>query len=252
MSTFHQNGVTCILPEADWMKKRLWFLAWTVSLAVMNSAAAAADASVKLNPKLRAYVDARIAEFERIPPERKELLEKLAAYVQSRASAGQPVKLTFICTHNSRRSHLSQLWSTVAAAHYGIGNVASFSGGTESTAFNPRAVAALERAGFEIEQGPEADNPRYRVVFASGVEPQVCFSKVYDSAPNPTQDFCAIMTCSQADESCPTVQGAVLRLAIAFDDPKSADGTPQESATYDERGAQIARELLYAFSRVKG
>jgi len=145
---------------------------------------------------------------------------------------------------------MAQLWAAAAAASYGIGDVETFSGGTEATAFNPRAVAALERAGFEIKTSAPGDaNPKYLVRLSSASDALECFSKVYDQAPNPTSDFCAVMTCSAADEACPRVAGATLRLAIPYDDPKVADGTPDEAATYDERCAQIAREMLFAISR---
>jgi arsenate reductase len=147
---------------------------------------------------------------------------------------------------------MAQLWASVGAAHYGVKNVETFSGGTEATAFNPRAVAALQRAGFKIEQGPQKTNPRYKVFIGTPAEPLVCFSKVYHAEPNPKSDFCAVMTCAQADKNCPIVHGASVRLAICYEDPKTADGTPMEGARYDERCAQIAREMLYAFSLVKG
>lgn len=209
------------------------------------------DGRAVLNPQLRAYVGNRELEFEQIPAERKRQLEKVAAYVMERLAANEPARLTFICTHNSRRSHFAQLWSAAAAVHYGIRNVETFSGGTEATAFNPRAVAALERAGFDIERQSGIANPRYSAAFANGVQPQICFSKVYNEAPNPTNDFCAVMTCSQADEACPVVNGASLRMAIPYKDPKISDGTAEESQVYDERCAQIAREMLYLFGRVK-
>jgi arsenate reductase (thioredoxin) len=205
----------------------------------------------KLNPQLREYIVARIGEFDQIPAERKAELRKLATYVRGRLAASQPAQLTFICTHNSRRSHLGQLWAAAGAAYYGVPNVATFSGGTEATAFNPRAVAALQRAGFKVTKLSEDSNPQYQVVLGEGLEPELCFSKIYDQAPNPTSDYCAVMTCSQADKACPVVRGAAMRVAIPYDDPKAFDGTPQEAAQYSERCAQIAREILYLFSQVK-
>ena len=59
------------------------------------------------------------------------------------------------------------------------------------------------------------------------------------------------MTCSRADESCPVVMVADLRVGIPYDDPKAADGTPEESARYDERCKQIATEMFYLFSLVE-
>jgi protein-tyrosine-phosphatase len=210
-----------------------------------------ADEPGRLSPALQKYVETRISEFDKIPEERKEQLKKMAEYVQSHTSAGQHARLTFICTHNSRRSHMGMLWAAVAAAYYHVPNVETFSGGTEATAFNPRAIGAMQRAGFKIEPGAEKTNPREKVFIGTSGEPLVCFSKVYDSEPNPKSDFCAVMTCAQADKNCPLVRGATQRIAITYEDPKASDGTPQEAATYDERCAQIAREVLYAFSLVK-
>jgi arsenate reductase (thioredoxin) len=223
---------------------------------VWSRGAVAGEHDARFNATIAAYIEARIAEFARISPDRKARLEELARYVQGRVSPGRSAKLTFICTHNSRRSHMSQLWAAVASARYGIDEVETYSGGTERTAFNPRAIAALERAGFEITQRQEntsvaSENPPYTIAFAADREPLVCFSKVYDSDPNPSSDFCAVMTCSEADENCPAVRGAEYRVNLPFEDPKVADGTPQEVATYDERCAQIAREMLFAFSRIK-
>lgn len=204
-----------------------------------------------LRPSLHSFVEARVMEFDQISKERKVQLEKIAKYVQERTQSGQPARLTFICTHNSRRSHMSQIWAAAAARHYGVKGVEVFSGGTEATAFNPRAVAALQRAGYKIEIVEEGKNPRFAVKFQETGDPLVCHSKVYNDPPNPKQDFCAVLTCSQADKACPVVEGAALRVAVPFEDPKVADSTPAEAATYDERCAQIAREMLYVYSQVE-
>jgi len=68
---------------------------------------------------------------------------------------------------------------------------------------------------------------------------------------NPKSEFCAIMTCSQADEGCPFVPGAEKRIPITYDDPKEFDNTPQQSEKYKERSIQIASEMFYVFSKIK-
>jgi hypothetical protein len=60
------------------------------------------------------------------------------------------------------------------------------------------------------------------------------------------------MTCSEADKNCPVVRGAAVRVALPYEDPKVADGTPAEAARYDERSRQIATEMFYLFSEVRG
>lgn len=202
-----------------------------------------------MNDSLTSFIEARKLEFAQIPEARKSELRELAAFATNRRAANQIARLTFICTHNSRRSHLAQVWAQVAANHFGVDGVEAFSGGTEATAFNPRAISALQRAGFDITASNDPTNPRYQVRFADNVDPLECFSKVFSESPNPTSDFCAVMTCSDADEKCPLIQGAALRLPIKYEDPKVADDSAEETTKYDERCAQIAREMLFAFSQ---
>lgn len=202
-------------------------------------------------PTLTETKEKLVKEFSQISAERKELLNELTQFVQSQVNAGKKVYLNFICTHNSRRSHLSQIWAQAAAYYYGVPGVECFSGGTEATAFNPRAVKAMQDAGFSISKTKDGDNPVYEVRFASDAEPIIAFSKKYDDPFNHNKDFAAIMTCSHADENCPLVLGASGRIALTYDDPKEFDDTPLESAKYTERVHQIGREILFAFSQVK-
>ena len=218
------------------------------TLVNLLSVASANSQEPKLFDEVAAFIETRESEFDQIPAERKKQLELLSNYLRECHSSGKIARLVFVCTHNSRRSHMSQLWAAVAAVHYGLESVETFSGGTESTAFNPRAIAAMKRAGFQFEMEKAGTNPSYLVSFANSGKPQTCFSKVYSDTVNPDTDFCAIMTCTSADKSCPTVPGAVKRIAIPFEDPKIADGAPEEASKYDERSAQICREILYAFS----
>ena len=204
-----------------------------------------------IDTKLRSYLENRTAEFDQIPIERKTQLKKISLYVHGRSKANQISRLTFICTHNSRRSQMSQIWAATAADYYGFRNIETFSGGTETTAFNPRAVAAIERAGLIVDKTDESKNPRYTVRIHQAAKPLVCFSKVYNEAPNPSESFCAVMTCAQADKNCPIVDGCSLRVSLPYDDPKAADDTPEEPEKYDERCRQICREMLYLFSQVE-
>ncbi|MFN3664537.1 MAG: protein-tyrosine-phosphatase [Sediminibacterium sp.] len=204
-----------------------------------------------LNPALETYIADAKKGFAKIPKDRKKELDKIALFIQTKVKSGESAQLTYICTHNSRRSHFGQIWAATAAAYYGIPNVKTFSGGTEATAFNERSVAACKRVGFEITKTSEEKNAVYEVKYASDAEPLKAFSKKYDDRSNPQSGFCAVMTCSQADQACPLVKGAVLRVAIPYDDPKAFDGKPEETAKYDERCRQIATETLYMFSKVK-
>jgi protein-tyrosine-phosphatase len=191
------------------------------------------------------YISRLEGSLKEIPAQRKNKLTAIADYVQSKESA----KLTFICTHNSRRSHFCQIWSAVMAKYFDIDNIENFSGGTEATAFNPRAVEAIKRAGFKVED-PGGENPRYKVFFVEDEEPLICFSKTFDDSYNPQKEFAAVMTCTDADKNCPFVPGAEKRFSMPYVDPKEADGTSQEAETYDARCRQIAAEMYYLMSKV--
>lgn len=205
--------------------------------------------STAFYPELKRYLTEATNRFDVIPNDRKSELAKVADYVRERLSKSEPAKLTFICTHNSRRSHLSQIWAQVAAEYYGLVGVKTFSGGTEATAFNPRAVTAMQRCGLKIvTDDPASTNPSYSVYTSDSATPQVCFSKAYGDRPNPSKGYCAVMTCSQADDACPLVLGCDLRMPIRYEDPKVADDTEFEAQRYDERSAQICSEMLYMMS----
>ena len=205
----------------------------------------------ELSGGLNSYASNLRAEYDRIPDERKAILGDLAEYIQQKMDAGEAARLVFICTHNSRRSHMSQLWAQAAAHYYGIPEVYTYSGGTEATAFNPRAVAAMQEAGFDIAVEQPGENPVYLAVYAPDIAGLEVFSKVYDHEANPGRGFAALMTCSHADQNCPFIPGAESRIAIPYDDPKDFDGTPQEEEAYRERSRQIAREMFYTFSLLR-
>ena len=202
-------------------------------------------------PSIQQYIEKAITHFDEIPAERKELLSKISQYVAGKIKASKKAELIYICTHNSRRSHFGQIWAKTAAAYYGFDNVQTYSGGTEATAFNPNAIRATKKVGFEISDNGEATNPKYSVVYDADIEGILCFSKKYDDITNPSYGFCAVMTCGSADSNCPLVLGAEVRVATTYLDPKAFDGTPEQDEKYSERCLQIATETLYAFSRVK-
>jgi arsenate reductase len=191
-----------------------------------------------------------IAEIS-VSEERKVVLKPLADYIQNKVNANEEIRLNFICTHNSRRSHLSQIWAQTMAFHFGIKNVFCYSGGTEATVLFPKVAETLTNQGFQIEKVSQEQNPVYAVKFDDNQHPIIGFSKTYFDAFNPKSNFAAIMTCSNADEGCPMVFGAEARFPIKYDDPKAFDGSEVMNQKYAERSLQIASELYFVFSQIK-
>ncbi len=203
---------------------------------------------IQLLPALKSTVHELIETFDQIPADRISILQQLIDYVFEGRSLNKVVRLNFICTQNSRRSHMSQIWAQTAAAYYGLHNVQCFSGGNEATRFNPNAVDAMKRSGFEIEIVRAGDNPLYEIRYSSEIKGFTVFSKRFDDESNPSKDFAAVMVCSAED--CPYVRNASARIPVKFEDPSEADGTSRQAEVYFERARQIGREMFWVFSRI--
>ena len=202
-----------------------------------------------MNLKIREIISQ--LSTERISEERKIILQPLIEFISSKITKNEEVRLNFICTHNSRRSHLSQIWAQTMANYYQIENVFCYSGGTEATAMFPKVVETLRNQGFEILKLSETENPVYAVKFAENEHAVICFSKKYDDDFNPKSEFAAILTCDSADENCPIVYGAEARIPIKYEDPKKSDGTPEMNETYFNRSLEIATEMKFVFENLR-
>jgi arsenate reductase len=185
-----------------------------------------------------------------ISSERKAVLQPLTDFIQSKVSNQQEIRINFICTHNSRRSHLSQVWAQTMANYFNIKNVFCYSGGTEAKALFPMVVETLQKSGFQISKISQNENPVYSNKYTDNEHPSIGFSKKLDDDFNPKSEFVAIMTCDSANEACPFVPGAEKRIPITFEDPKAFDNTPQQVEKYIERSLQIATEMKYVFSKI--
>lgn len=186
-----------------------------------------------------------------ISKDRKEVLKSLIDFIQVKVTNNEDIHINCICTHNSRRSHLSQIWAQVMSYHFQIKQVTCYSGGTEATALYPMVVTTLEETGFHIQRLSEENNPVYSIKYSENEHPIIGFSKKFDDTFNPESKFVAIMTCSQADAGCPFIAGAEKRIPITYEDPKISDGTPNQKEVYSNRSLQIATEMFYVFSQIK-
>ena len=190
-------------------------------------------------------------DIESISNERKKTLNSLIDFIQNKVNKKQDIRINFICTHNSRRSHLSQVWAQTMAYYFNIKNVYCYSGGTESTALFPVVVETLKTSGFKINKIADTNNPIYSIKYSENEYPIIGFSKKVEDNFNPKSDFAAVMTCSQADKGCPIINGAEKRIPITYEDPKAFDNTSSlQTEKYNERSLQIATELKYIFSQI--
>lgn len=212
----------------------------------------------RLLPEVAAHCDALTTSFDRVDAAHLAAGEKLADWIVANYRPGRPLPMIFVCSGNTRRSVLGATMANIAADYWGLSEIRCSSGGTAPTAVNPRTVAALRAIGVEIEptgdeagRGLEAPaNPVYRVRWGRAGETSEPametfeFSKHYADPGNPQAGFAALMVCGEADQECPAVAGASIRIPMPYLDPKMYDDSPYESAKYAERRDDLGRLML--------
>lgn len=203
-----------------------------------------------MNPVLTQYLIDAEKGFKSISEDRKKDLKKISNYVNKKLDDEGLVNLIFICTHNSRRSIFCQTMAQVAAHFYGIPGIFCYSGGTDVTTMYPVVGETLQKNGIEVYKLSDGNNPVYSLKYNENEHPIIGFSKKYYAPFNPQDDFAAILTCNEADKSCPDIKTADKRIALPYDDPKVSDGTTEQAKKYEERCLEITTEMLFVFSHV--
>ncbi len=187
----------------------------------------------------------------KIDKKREELLQTIASFIFDKIKENKRLNLNYICTHNSRRSQLAQVWSSYATQYFNLDKIKSFSGGTAITAFYRNTVKTLQEVGFQFQITEFShQNPQYSIGFQNCTNTIIGFSKLYDHEQN-KKPFIAITTCSNADENCPFIPNAIKRFHLPFKDPKSYDTTLYQAEKYLEANKQIAGEIHYIFKLIK-
>ena len=180
---------------------------------------------------------------------RKVTLDRIAQHLSEESS----IAVNFICTHNSRRSHLCEIMFRSACKFYQLENVATYSGGTEGTALYPVVVESCARHGFTTKE-VQAHGQRAWKIFHPTLEEEkntpLLFSKEYHHANNAQEGYHAIMVCDSANEACPVVFGAKQRHALLFVDPKHSDRSPEQADVYDNTLRTIASEMGYIVRKI--
>lgn len=123
--------------------------------------------------------------------------------------AAPPVRVLFLCTHNSARSQMAE----ALLRHHGKDRFEVFSAGTEQTRVHPLAIAAMADIGIDISSQRSKHLEEYL-----------------------GQDFEYVITvCDSANESCPVFPGDPQRIHWSFSDPSAATGSDAERLRAFER-----------------
>ena len=204
---------------------------------------------IKTNPKMVKDFFEKSQQNIVIDTTRKDLLVKIANKIAANYNKGN-VNINFICTHNSRRSQLGQVWIFFAADYFNL-PINALSGGTEVTAFHRNTVETLTQTGFKFDVVEFSHtNPIYKISFSDEKPSLLGLSKLYDHHENTTPYF-VLTTCNNADENCPFIPEAIERFHVPYVDPKHSDGTPNQSETYLNTSRIIAAQMYFLFNQIK-
>ena len=204
------------------------------------------------NETLTSYCETLNEEFIHIPDSTRKKLEEAGTYFINRLNNGQETSVSFVCEHNSRKSHLGHIWSTMATQYYELDNVKCYSGGTTPTYVNQRIINALKNTGFQIsEKGIAGHGPKYFLESGNSSRGFEIFSKRFDHPMNPDTNYLAISLCFNPEECCPIAYGSDMQLTIPYEDLQPFDNTPLEPAKYDEQCRIVARDMFYMMDFVK-
>jgi arsenate reductase len=109
-----------------------------------------------------------------------------------------PMRVLFLCTHNSARSQMAEGFLN----DRGAGRFKAFSAGTEARGLNPLAVQAMAEVGIDISLQE---------------------SKTLDRYLDDSFDL-LITVCDEANEACPYFANAKERRHWSFPDPSAVVG----------------------------
>lgn len=147
-----------------------------------------------------------------------------------RSTDERPIRVLFLCTHNSARSQMAEGWLRA------LGGAAfeAHSAGTVATSVRPEAIAVMDEVGVDI-RGQR--------------------SKRLDVYLDQPFDL-VITVCDEANEACPVFPNARERRHWSIDDPSRVEG-PEEARlaafrrARDELRRRIEAEVLPLADRGK-
>ena len=133
---------------------------------------------------------------------------------------GKPVRVLFLCTHNSARSQMAE----GIMRHLSGGKIEALSAGSEPAELHPLAVKAMAKMGIDIS----GQRAKHLGEFGG-------------------QSFDYIVTvCDRVRESCPTWPDDPKRVHWSFLDPAAVEGSEQErSRAFEQVALQLMTRLRY-------
>ena len=144
--------------------------------------------------------------------------------------------IVFICTHNSRRSQFCEIWGNVFSKIYNK-KLNVYSAGLKKTSVYKGVIFSLSRTGLKISGDGKVKYEENEINLTS---------KTLDDIKE--QKFIGVMTCSNAEKSCPIDQRSIKNINMFYKDPKDFEAYT-EAVVNSVETARGASGLGTAFGR---
>jgi arsenate reductase len=129
-----------------------------------------------------------------------------------------PIRVLFVCTHNSARSQIAE----ALLGRYGGGDFAAFSAGTEVTRVNPFAIQVLAELGIDWSAARSKSIAEF-------------LDEPFDYV---------ITVCDRARATCPVFPGSMNTLHWGLDDPSEVEGSDDEKlAAFRTTATEVSARL---------
>ena len=143
------------------------------------------------------------------------------------ASGRRPVRVLFLCTHNSARSQMAE----AILRHHGADSVLARSAGSHPSRVHPLALRTLAELGVD----------------AGGLE-----SKPLDSVASQHFDY-VITLCDKVREVCPGWPGEPELVHWSLADPSIVDASEEEAVlAFRRTAAELSRRVRYLLGALAG
>lgn len=164
------------------------------------------------------YYSLEINRLKSLFQEAEQALNLLNEGKRYNASKASPIRVLFVCTHNSARSQMAEALLRELSG----GEIAVFSAGGEPSSIHPDAIAAMRAINIDIAK----QQPKDWTVFAG-------------------QHFdYVISVCDRAREVCPVFPGSQI-IHWSFPDPAAIANSEQRKAVFEQTAAALKQRVQY-------
>ncbi len=142
----------------------------------------------------------------------------------SAAPALPPLRVLFLCTHNSARSQMAE----GILRHLSKGRVEAYSAGTDPQPLHPLAVETMTKRGIDISGQQSTSLSEYV-----------------------GQSFDYVITvCDLARESCPVFPGDPEQIHWSFPDPAQVAGAAARRRAFNQTALELTTRINYLLLRI--